>query len=348
MTPNLLKSIGKHALPWRVRKFALAFVLPGLLAAAILPDSVGAYKKTATAPVALDHQAVWNEYGLQASEQSTFELAGKQLHVEAYRLQDSTGALAAWQWKRPAGTHAADAKHQELSKLTAQSENGLTIALGNHLLLFQGYIPTADELANVFRSLPRQQSGPLPTLPTYLPAEGLIPNSERYVIGPASLALFSPEVNAATVAFHLGTEGQVAAYRSKRGQPLKLEIFSFPTLDSARDRATVLQTTPKAIVKRAGPLVAVVFSPKDINAAESLLSFIRFQAVVTGQDRSDHPLTKRDNWGHFMVNLFILIGVLLAFCLVSGVVFGGLRAILSRGGASGEGDAIITLHLDNR
>ena len=337
-----------HALPWIVKKFAVALFLPGLLAAAILPDSVGAYKKSATGSLTLEHQPVWNEYGLQASEHATYELTGKQLQVEAYRLQDSTGALAAWQWKRPALTRPADAQHQELSKLTALTKDGMVIALGNHLLLFQGYAPTADELANVFRSLPHQQSGPLPTLPTYLPAAGLIPNSERYVIGPASLALFSPEVNAATVAFHLGTEGQVAAYRIRGGDALKLEIFNFPTLDSARDRATAIQNTPKSIVKRAGPLVAVVYAPKDVNAAESLLSFVRFQAVVTAQDRSDHPLTKRDNWGHFMVNLFILIGVLLAFCLVSGVIFGGLRAVLSRGGASGEGDAMISLHIDNR
>lgn len=94
--------------------------------------------------------------------------------------------------------------------------------------------------------------------------------------------------------------------------------------------------------------MAVVFNPPDQNAAESLLSLIRYQAVVTGQDRSDRPPTKKDNWGNFMVNLFILIGFILGFCLLSGVVFGGMRAIFRRGGESGEGEEMITLHLDNR
>jgi len=337
-----------RALPWVVKKFALTLFLPLMMIGAILPEYIGTYKKVSSAPLAVDHEAVWNEYGLQAAEQAVFEVDGKRLDVEAYRMQDSTGALAAWQWKRAANAYAADAKLLDLSKLTAITPTGTAIALGNHFLLFDGYHPTADELANVFRSLPHQSSGPLPTLPDHLPDANLVPNSERYVTGPAGLALFSPEVNSATAAFHLGTEGQLAFYRTKQGEVQRMEIFSFPTLDSARDRATALQNTPKLIVKRAGPLVAVVFAPQDQNAAESLLSLIRYQAVITGQDRSDHPPTKKDNWGNFMVNLFILIGIVLGFCLLSGAVFGGLRQVFRRGGESGDGDSMITLHLDNR
>ncbi len=129
---------------------------------------------------------------------------------------------------------------------------------------------------------------------------------------------------------------------------MKLAIFSFPTPDSARDRAAVLSNTPKSIVKRSGPLVAVVFSPADENAAEKLLSLIRYQAVITGQDPSSRPPTKKDNWGNYLVNVFILIGILLTFCLVSGLVFGSLRAVFRRGGASGDGEEMITLHIDNR
>jgi len=346
-----------------VRRFALCLFVPGLLAGTILPEYVGTYKKVSTAPLTLDHPAVWNEYGLRASEQAVYELSGAKLHVEAYSMQDSTGALAAWQWKRPADSRAiearlsdvkpsdaklAQAKVQDLSKLTAVTPKGIAIALGNHFLLLDGYIPTADELANVFRSLPGQQSGPLPTLPDHLPAAGLVANSERYISGPASLALFSPEVSSTTAAFHLGSEAQLALFRTASGEEQRMEIFAFPTPDSARDRAGALGNTPNSIVKRTGPLVAVVFAPKDTNAAETLLSLVRFQAVITGQDRADHPPTKKDNWGNFMVNIFILIGMVLLFCLVSGAIFGGMRHLFRRGGESGDSDQMITLHLDNR
>lgn len=329
-------------------KFTLCLVLPFVLQADILPSNVGSFRKTATAPLQLENRPVWDEYGLQASEQATFEADGKILHVRAYRMQDSTGALAAWQWQRPADSRIADAKVLELSKLASVTATGEFIALGNHFLAFDGYQPNTEELAIVFRSLPRQQSGPLPTLPEHLPEANLIPNSERYVVGPASLALFSPEVSSSTVAFHLGTEAQLGSFRSKSEAPLRLAIFSYPTLDSARDRSAALQKTPNSIVKRAGPLVAVVFSSADPNAAESLLSQVRYQAVITSQDRSDRPPSKKDNFGNFMINVFELIGLLLAFSLVSGVVFGGFRTLFRRGGESGEGDAVISLHLDNR
>ncbi len=317
------------------------------VSAAILPEYVGQYRESSSAPVVLENAAVWSEYGLQASERAEYVLNGKTLIAQAYRLQDSTGALAAWQWKRPANGRAGDAKLQELTKLASVTPNGGAVALGNHLVIVEGYLPTADEFANVFRSLPHQQSGPLPTLPEHLPSSDLTPNSERYITGPAALALFLPEVTPATAAFHLGTEVQVANYR-EQGKDAKMAIFAFPTHDSARDRATALSAISNAVVKRTGPLVAIVFSPPDPNAAEQLLSFVRYQAVVTSQEKSDRPLTKKDNWGNFMVNLFILIGIVLVFCLVSGVLFGGMRALFRRGGESGEGDTMITLHIDNR
>ena len=336
-----------RALPWGVRKFTLPLILPMLLSGAMLPQFVGPYQRVSSETIVPANQNVWKEYGLEAGERVNFEKDGKKLVVEVYRLQDSTGALAAWQWLRPADSHPADAKIQELTKLAAVSGSREALALGNHLVILDGYLPTQEEAANIFRSLPHQQSGPLPTLPDHVPDPNLIRGSERYITGPAALALFLPEVNSAAAGFHLGTEVQLASFRQKAGI-LKLAIFSFPTLDSARDHAAQLSNIPKSIVKRSGPLVAVVFNPGDLNSAESLLSLIHYQAVVTSQDRSDRPPTKKDNWGNFMVNVFILIGILLAFCLVSGLVFGAVRASFRRGGASGEGEEVISLHLNNR
>ena len=292
----------------------------------------------------LDNRPVWNEYGLKDSEEATYEDAGKTLHVLAYRLQDSTSALAAFQWQRP-GSARPDPKLAELTGLSATTPSGEIVALGNHLLVLDGYHPTGDELANIFRSLPRQESGPLPTLPSHLPEAGLVPDSERYVVGPASLALFDPEVPPSDAAFHLGTEVQSGLYRTASGDQFKLAIFSFPTPEAARQRSDILSKTPNSIVKRTGPLVAVVFNSKDPNSGERLLSQVRYEASVTTGEKLP---TKKDNWGNFMVNVSILIGLLLVFALLSGLLFGGLRTLLRRGGADGEGEEMITLHLSDR
>jgi hypothetical protein len=106
-----------------------------------------------------------------------------------------------------------------------------------------------------------------------------------------------------------------------------------------------LEKSPGLLLKRAGPLIVVAFSPKDANDAEKLLAQVHYQAsITTGQP----PPTKKDNFGNFLVNLFMLIGIVILFCVLSGLVFGGMRHILRRGGASGEGESVISLHLGDQ
>ncbi len=323
-------------------KFALALLLPGLACGAILPQFVGTLEKASSKPLVLEDRPVWDDYGLQDSEEATYKGGGKALTVRAYRLQDATGALAAFQWQRPADAKAPSDELAELSKLSATTPNGLIIALGNHLLIVNGGQPAPEDLGNVFRSMPHQETGPLPTLPEHLPP-GVVPNSERYIIGPASLAKFEPEISPAQAAFHFGTEIQTGEYKTPAGD-VKLAIFSMPSPELARMRIADLNKIDGMVTKRSGPLVAAILQPKDLNAAEKLLSQVRFQAeITTGQA----PRGKKDNVGDFMVNLAILIGILVLFALLSGLVFGGMRHIFRRGGASGEGETVISLHLED-
>jgi hypothetical protein len=311
----------------------------------MLPQFVGTLEKKSSQPLPVEDRAVWDEYGLQESEQATYEAAGQKLTVRGYLLQDATGALAAFQWQRPKGSKPPSDELAELSTLSAETPTGLIIALGNHLLILDGSKPTPEDLGNVFRSMPRQEAGPLPTLPGHLPSAALIPGSERYIIGPSSLTKFEPEISPSQAAFHLGTEIQTATYNTSSG-PMKLAIFSLPSPELARLRIADLNKIDGLITKRSGPLVAVIFKPKDANDAEKLLAQVRFQAAVT---TSQPPAnTKKENFGDFLLNLAILIGIVVVFCILSGVLFGGFRHILRRGGRSGDGEAVISLHLGDQ
>jgi hypothetical protein len=310
----------------------------------MLPQFVGKLEKTSSKPLPLEDKAIWDDYGLQDSELATYEAGGLKLTVKAYRLQDSTAALAAFQWQRPAGAQAPGDELAELSKLSVVTPTGLEIALGNHLLVLDGPKQTPEDLGDVFRKMPHQESGPLPTLPTHLPAGGLVPNSERYIVGPASLAKFEPEVSASQAAFHLGTEIQTAVYKTAAGE-MKLAIFSVPSPELARMRIAELNKIEGLVTKRSGPLVAAILKPADANEAEKLLAQVRFQAeVTTGQA----PIGRKGNFGEFLENLFILIGIVILFCVLSGFAFWGLRRAMRRGGASGESESVISLHLEDR
>jgi hypothetical protein len=327
-----------------LKTLLLGFLLPFGLSAAILPQMVGTHQKGVSKPLPVENRPVWDEYGLKETEQATYEKEGSSLNVRAYRLQDATAALAAFQWQRPHDAKPANAELLELSSLAVETPTSIMIALGNYLLVFDGYKPTPEEIANVVRSVPRQEGGPLPTLPRYLPAGGMEPNSERYIIGPASLAAFVSEISPSAAGFHLGTEIQSATYKTSAG-PVKLAILAFPMPELARKRIVELEKIPGVVAKRSGPFVAVVFSPNDMNAAETLLSQVRYQATVT---TNQPPPSQKDNAGNFFLNLFLLVAILVVFAVFSGLAFGGIRHLLRRGRDSLDGEAMISLHLGDQ
>src|SRR6266849_2609312 len=214
------------------------------------------------------------------------------------------------------------------------------LAHGNYLLVFQGYKPKIADLEPLLQRLPKLDQAPLPSLRGNLPAGGLVPNSERYIVGPLGLEAFYPGIPAGVAAFHVGSEAQIGTFRQGGGE-MKLAIFSFPTPNIARDRLADMQKLPGAVAKRSGPLVAVILSPPNADDAERLLSQVRYQASISW---SQYVPSRRDNIGDLIINAFILIGVLLAFSTAAGLAFGGLRLLTKRSG-KGEHDAVIVLHL---
>jgi hypothetical protein len=116
-------------------------------------------------------------------------------------------------------------------------------------------------------------------------------------------------------------------------------------MEMARNRLPAFQAIPGAIVKRTGPLLALTLNAPSADDAERLLAQVRYQAEITVPE---HVPTLKDNPANLFLNIIILCGVLAALCLVSGLVVGGLRMTFRRADASGEGDAVISLHLSGR
>lgn len=318
--------------------FALFAFLPVFASAAILPETIGKWQRGEPAAAPVPDQKVWAEYGLQDSELSPYTDGTQKYSIAAYRFSDATGAMAAWDAIRP-----ADSKPIGLMGLSAQTDADAYVAAGNYLLIFRGYKITPEELSHVVATVPRYGYSPLPTLPKYFPP-GARPNSERYIVGPASLAQYAPAIPPATAAFSFSAEGELATFGAP-GKETSLLIFSYPTMEMARDRYPQFQKVPGTVVKRSGPLVAVALNPASADDAERLLAQVKYQAEVT---LPQHVPTPKDNPINLFWNIFILCGVLALFCVGSGLVVGGVRVLMRRGGAGGEGDQMISLHLSGR
>jgi hypothetical protein len=319
-------------------KFLLAVVLtPALCLGAIWPENIGAWKRVTTMQATLFDRPIWDEYGLKESEAARYENGDANFTVTGYRLQDTTGAMAAFDWQRPAKSTVSP-----LAPLAATTGDGLLVVQGNYLLSFSGHKPEAAELGALFDGLRNVDTTVLPSLPGALPAQDRVTNSERYITGPASLEKFIPGIPPSVAAFHYGAEGQMGVFHSPKGD-MGLVIFSYPTPQIAMLKEVDFRGIPGVnMVKRSGPLVAVVLNPPDPDAAERLLSQVKYQALVT---LDQWVPSHKDNIGNLVINAFILIGILLGFSIVSGVAFGGLRAFRRRGNRGEEADALTTLHL---
>jgi hypothetical protein len=292
--------------------------------AAIFPDQLGPYRRTSAMPVAATDTPLFEEYGFEEAEEASYNSPqGGAFQGTAWRFKDSTGAMAFLQYRRT----GAPGIYQH----------------GNYVFLFAGGQPPKDDLEAAYLDLPRFENSPLPVLATDLPRDGLLPGSERYVLGPVSLERFQPQIPPSVAAFHLGTEAQLGVYNTPKG-PMTLAIYNYPTPAIAMERCNDFQKVPGAIAKRAGPLVAVIVQPPDPDAAERLLARVGYNVNLMWNEQIGGPTVKDS--AKMILTIMALAGIVLALCLIAGIGFGAFRVVLRKLGWKGpESDAVITLNL---
>src|SRR5438876_6080512 len=105
-----------------MRLFLAGILLPTLAFSAILPETLGPYHRAATMQVTILDRPIWEEYGLKESEAARYTNEGKDFTVTAWRLQDSTGAMAAFEWQRPAKSTGS-----KLAGLAAETADGILL-----------------------------------------------------------------------------------------------------------------------------------------------------------------------------------------------------------------------------
>ncbi len=288
----------------------------------------------ASSLTAADDSALWREYGLLHTQTSN---VGK-VSVTTYQMKDLTGALAAWEWLRSTNGRTCD-----LAEFCTAEPNETVISLDNYVVDFHGK-PTKAQVDGVLNALPDKKDTSLPAILTFLPHQGLVPDSARYVLGPVSLKAFAPELESSRPGFDQGVEAQVAEYRAgNSGATIRLALFYYPAPEMARLHAVNFKLLPEVHVKRSGVLVAVIYGGATAAQADTLLSRIQYEAKITWNETP--PPSPIKPLYQLLLNIMYLSILLTAICLLAGLMYAGMRIYRRRYGTLEAEEAMTTLHL---
>lgn len=280
-------------------------------------------------------QSLWTEYGLVHSG----TLQQGKLAITTYQMKDTTGALAAWEWQRSPQGRTCD-----LAPACTQDGSHTVVSDDNYVVVFDGAQPGKEQVTDFINSLPNKHDSSLPAILTFLPQQGMVGNSARYILGPASLAAFAPELTPTKPGFENGAEAQVADYHlGKEEKPVRLVLFYYATPEMARIHTATFKRVPGFYVKRSDVLVAVTLPPATREQSDTLLSRVQYEAKITWNDTP--PPSPIKPLYQLLWNIIYLSLVLGAICLLAGLFYAGMRIYRRRHGTLEADEAMTTLHL---
>lgn len=340
----------------RMAAWSLALAASGLFAQsansvpktapALLPSSFSGWKetsasKTGAAPVDADSADadVLNEYGLKDFAQGTYHRGNSRVNLRAMRFADATGAYGAFTFYRKPGM-----KPEMLGNGAASDAHEVIFWSGVTVVDAIFDPPAANEnsaLKALIAQLPAAggSDAVAPSLPQYLPSNGLETSSVHYATGPIAYTRMGGVLPVAVIDFSRDAEAVTAEYPGRAGKGT-LTILEYPTPQMALDRAnaidamlkgplpaTLQQGNPAALaVKRSGPLVIVTSGNMSLEEARALLDSVKYQADVTW-NRQDNSKREVKNAAAMLLGIAYLTAILAACALTLGAFLGGGRAV---------------------
>jgi len=330
----------------------------------LLPNSFAGWTATSppivgTTPDSTDqpNADVLNEYGLKDYATADYTRAGRHLTLRARRFADATGAYGAFTFYRQPGMHADDiGKEAAVSGneflfwtgttlvdavfgntshgASSDSEVCVPVTSGETCISLASAKATLKQLAAMIPPAAGSE-GIAPSLPRYLPAEGLDVASVRYAIGPVAYARTGGILPPALVDFTRDPEIVTAQYNSHDGKGT-LTVLEYPTPQIAIARVKAINdqmkqgsNTPAFGVHRSGPLVAITSGALSPNEAQALLAKVKYEAEVT----VDHPegyVSEVKKTARLLLGILYLTGILGASSILLGLFLGGGRAFIRR------------------
>ncbi len=193
----------------------------------------------------------------------------------------------------------------------------------------------------------------LPPLPTHLPRKELVPESARYLIGPAAYSALNISVSPSLIDFSKDPRVLWARINGEAPGSAEILLVSYPTHIIAIEKlAGFEQLAPSgavSIAKRSGPIVALVRGNISKGDANKILAHVNYDANISWNENAGQG--KRDNIGGLVVAAITLAAIFFLISVGAGAVFGFGRFLLPRfrrqkAGETRDDGKMIRLDLD--
>jgi hypothetical protein len=329
--------------PWALAVLLAVTLFAAMPAAAqsILPSSFAGWTQKGTAPFTPPPgaaAAAAAEYGFSSGTQTAYAHGSDQLNVTLYRMKDPSGAYGEYSYLR-----TPDMRYANVGAYSAISDSHALVLDGNLLLDVEGRgLPKVDSsLKSLVAAItPHAEQGALPTLMNDLPAKGLVPRTDRYVLGPVVLNQLFPVAMGNSLGFSDGAEAEVAKYRAA-GQDMTLLLVDYPTPQFASTKLKQLEqqfdindsqrnnaSAPLYVKRGLTSLIFVAGAKSQTEASALLVGHVRSGEVLTWNEPTFQ--FTQPGIGAVVVGTIVGSGIICVFALISGLAFGGFRLVIKR------------------
>lgn len=267
------------------------------------------------------------EYGLQSVTDRQYSKGKATLTIEAFEMKYNSGAYGLWTFHQ--GALAANQKE---------------VFAGRFVIRFSSLDQAAvDSIVSQLQNNPSAESE-IPLLPTYLPEQSKIANSEKYITGPEAIArTLSISDLKDVIDFTGGTHAALADYNNGNSK-MSILLIEFQSPQFAVDGLAKIQQhfntlsqeeQKKRILRRVGNYAVEAVNVSDPKTAEEVLKQIKYMVTVhwEGKNVRDIPIPFRPpdpaaireaiQTGQFIVAAFYWIGILIVGAVTIGIFAGG-------------------------
>jgi len=282
----------------------------------------------------------FREYVVKSVEQRPYSQGSQTASLTLYRFRDPSSAYGAYTFLRSDSLSTVT-----LGSYASAARDRALIVVGEMLLDISAppkqARPSDADLKSLADLLDKKADHtPYPFIGEHLPEKGRVKDSERYVIGPLSLAHYVPLGTDDWIGFDHSAETILARYGlAGKDKEQTLLIASYPTQQIAAEKfAGMLRrftfdppggVQPGQNVlfgKRASSFIAVVVGAPSREAANKLLDEVAYESQVTWNE--PHQTLTEPSINSMIVGAFLGTGAIMMLAVAAGIGFGGVRVLV--------------------